>query len=834
MILAVKKVNLSGTTNILRNLLICITLTLLISFETVADDNSPPTKPRNLNASPTSQVRIDLSWDAANDDVGVVEYKVFRDEIEVATVKSGVSFADRNLLAGTLYSYFVTAIDAAGNESTASSTVSALTLDTSNPTVPQNLSATPFSEKRIDLLWDASTDNVAVSKYIILKDDIEIATTTTPRYTARNLLPNVEYRFKVSAEDTAGNTSSFSKIATATTLDLSAPTIPQNLSAISETQSRVNLTWDPSTDNDSVTGYNIYRDDVFLANVKSRENYENRNVDAGTLYNYHVTAVDSVGNESGASASITVLTLDTTSPSAPQNLTASVLSQAEISLIWDPSSDNVAVTKYTITMDDVEIASTETTGYIVEDLQPGVKYHFKVIAHDAVNNSSNPSGSAIVTTLNLIPANFKGIATSSSTVELSWDHSPDNSDNVTYQIYRNSFLVDQVSDNLFVDSKLNPHRVYTYQAIAIDDNNNGSEPTDQIEITTLLARVPPKIPNGIFTLIGDSTSNISQELIDNPNTVGFTIIGKWQNIETSEGVYDWTAIDKKINSITSRGKLVRLALTHGGLNTPQWVFDLGIETFSFIDKGSRVTIPLYWDALFLEKKINFINEIGKHFAHNTNVFAVSSPCVNARSGDWFFPAANQREIQQWLDKGYSTELVENTCQAIIDAVATSSPDKFFATAVGPIPRDLEEDAFLVAQSTIDYANINYPGRLIPMSGSLGSQTPTPAEFERVNSWQLIYENAPNAAGQLVWFVTNDKECTVNGEIKPCDPETVLLQTFDIAFELELAFLEVYMEDVGNDDLADVINYGANLLGRLNAQQTFSSNETISPARNETQ
>lgn len=815
--LAVKTVNKSRTMGLLRNLLIYIVLTPLITFNAVAEDNSPPTTPRNLTVTPSSQVRIDLSWDAANDDVGVVDYKVYRDEVEIATVKTNLKFTDRNLLAGTIYSYYITAVDAAGNESLPSRTVSTLTLDTTLPTAPENLTATALSERNIDLLWDVSTDNVAVTKYIILKDDVEIATTTTPRHSVRNLLPNVEYRFKVSAQDAEGNTSRFSNVASATTLDLRPPSLPRNLSAISVTQSRVDLFWDPATDNDSVTGYNVYRDNIFLANVRSKESYENRNIDAGTLYSYYVTAVDAVGNESRPSASVTVLTLDTVSPAVPQNLTATVLSQAEISLSWDPSTDNVAVTRYTISMDDVEIATSETPDYLIEGLQPGVEYRFKVIAHDAAGNNSNSSGPAVITTFNLVPVNFKGIAISSTKIELSWDHSPDNTGNVTYEIYRDSLLINQVANDSFIDSGLEPHTTSTYQVIAIDTNNNESPATELIEITTLLAQVPSEIPFGIFTLIGDTEQTVSHELIDNPVATGFTIIGKWQNIETSEGVYDWTKLDEKVNAVTNRGKIVRLALTHGGRNTPQWVFDLGVETFTFNDNGEKITIPLFWDELFLQKKINFIHEVGEHFAHNNNVFSISSPCVNAKTGDWNFPASTQRDVQQWLDKGYSTELLQNACQSIIDAAATASPNKFIATAVGPISKDLESDAYLIAQSTIDYANLNYPGRLIPMSGSLGTNTPTPSESDKINTWELIYNNAPNAAGQLVWSVSDDLECRVNGGAKPCDPAITLQKTFDIAFELELAFVEVYIVDMENDNLINALDYGANLLGRFELQ-----------------
>jgi hypothetical protein len=41
-------------------------------------DTTPPSKPANLTATPTSTSQINLAWDASTDDVGVAGYKVFR------------------------------------------------------------------------------------------------------------------------------------------------------------------------------------------------------------------------------------------------------------------------------------------------------------------------------------------------------------------------------------------------------------------------------------------------------------------------------------------------------------------------------------------------------------------------------------------------------------------------------------------------------------------------------------------------------------------------------------------------------------------------------------
>ncbi|MBI3041914.1 MAG: fibronectin type III domain-containing protein [Betaproteobacteria bacterium] len=81
-----------------------------------------------LTATAASSSQINLTWTASTDNVGVTAYQVFRDEVFRATVSApAVNFSDTGLAASTLYSYTVTACDAAGNCS-AQAAASATTL----------------------------------------------------------------------------------------------------------------------------------------------------------------------------------------------------------------------------------------------------------------------------------------------------------------------------------------------------------------------------------------------------------------------------------------------------------------------------------------------------------------------------------------------------------------------------------------------------------------------------------------------------------------------------------------------------------------------------------
>ncbi len=91
-----------------------------------APDAQAPSVPTGLNAAVVSATQINVSWQASTDNIGVLNYDVYRGSTKIATVSS-TSFGDTGLQAGTAYTYSVRARDAAGNVSTASAGVTATT-----------------------------------------------------------------------------------------------------------------------------------------------------------------------------------------------------------------------------------------------------------------------------------------------------------------------------------------------------------------------------------------------------------------------------------------------------------------------------------------------------------------------------------------------------------------------------------------------------------------------------------------------------------------------------------------------------------------------------------
>ena len=99
------------------------------------------------------------------------------------------------------------------------------TPDTTPPSAPSNLAATASGSSTINLTWNASTDNVGVSGYLVERCQgagctsfAQIATSSTTAFGDTGLGTFATYTYRVRSTDAAGNVSGYSNTAIATTL----------------------------------------------------------------------------------------------------------------------------------------------------------------------------------------------------------------------------------------------------------------------------------------------------------------------------------------------------------------------------------------------------------------------------------------------------------------------------------------------------------------------------------------------------------------------------------------------------------------------------------------
>lgn len=187
--------------------------------------------------------------------------------------------------------------------------------------------------------------------------------------------------------------------------DKLAPSAPSQLVSTVATEHTIKLTWNASTDNVDVTGYDVYRNGEKIGAVSGLTNsYRDVALQPGTSYQYVIKAHDEAGNESSSSTKLTTNTkaLDLLQPTTPLNLAVTDSGINTIALEWSAASDNRGITGYLIYRDTVLIGMTTATTFQDGDLRPGTTYTYTVKAKDSSLNVS--AASAADTTMTKSPS----------------------------------------------------------------------------------------------------------------------------------------------------------------------------------------------------------------------------------------------------------------------------------------------------------------------------------------------------------------------------------------------------------------------------------------------
>jgi len=183
------------------------------------------------------------------------------------------------------------------------------------------------------------------------------------------------------------------------------PSVPASLTATVVSSSQINLDWIASTDNVAIAGYIVFRNDFPVA-FRTADAFVDTGLSANTQYTYTVKAVDTSFNLSDASLAVDATTLakDEVMPSAPLNLTITVISSRQIDLNWTAATDNIGVVGYQIFRNGVLIDTSDDLMFSSTHLAATTKYSFAVKAFDAAGNISAESNLVVATTL---PPNYK-------------------------------------------------------------------------------------------------------------------------------------------------------------------------------------------------------------------------------------------------------------------------------------------------------------------------------------------------------------------------------------------------------------------------------------------
>ena len=187
--------------------------------------------------------------------------------------------------------------------------------------------------------------------------------------------------------------------------DITPPTAPANVNASAASVTQVDLTWDPSSDDFSVIGYDVYRDGQLLSSLGPVTSYSDTTVAPLTTYQYTIAARDAADNISALSSPASVTTpADTTPPTV--TLTAPINGATVgngVNTLTATATDNVAVAHVDFLVNGAVVGSDTSSPYSFDWNSASLPDGAATIAATAWDGSSNSASASANVTLDNTP-----------------------------------------------------------------------------------------------------------------------------------------------------------------------------------------------------------------------------------------------------------------------------------------------------------------------------------------------------------------------------------------------------------------------------------------------
>lgn len=356
-------------------------------------DNDPPTVPANLVGTNTTQTTVDLSWDAANDNIGVTGYDVYQDNVLVTSV-AVTNYQVTGLTADTSYEFTVRAKDAAGNESANSNALNITTATNGGGNgCAGGISSFPYTEG-FESSFGAWTQDTS--------DDFDWTRNSggTP---SNNTGPSSAFEgsFYVYVETSVPNNPSLTTILNSPCFDLTGETQANYTFNYHMTGNAVGILRLEASTDDGSSWTEIWSRSGTQGNAWNEANV-NLDAFAGASLQLRYRGTSGTSWQGDMAVDNIQLTVgafvDTQAPTAPTNLTASNITETSLDLTWNASTDNVGVTAYNVFEGSTNLGSVTGTSSSITGLVAGTSYSFTVVANDAAGNVSPVSNVVNVTT----------------------------------------------------------------------------------------------------------------------------------------------------------------------------------------------------------------------------------------------------------------------------------------------------------------------------------------------------------------------------------------------------------------------------------------------------
>ncbi len=273
----------------------------------------------------------------------------------------------------------------------------------------------------------------------------------------------------------------------------------------------------------------------------------------------------------------------------------------------------------------------------------------------------------------------------------------------------------------------------------------------------------------------------------------------WSDVQPAPDRFDWTFIDSQVQAASASGKKVILLVLPGAF-TPQWALQ-GVQSAQFVVdygfvQGTTVTLPMPWDATYLDRWFAFVRVLGQRYDSNPAVVNIPATGPTSISEEMSLPN-DPTAVAQWKQLGYTLQEYEGAWQQTLAAYVRSFPTTQISLTFYPglpIPDAAAETATRV--DVASFAFTNYGQHVTFQENGLSARKADPhLGYDLVQQY-----STKTTAGFEMGTSATEKPDQMGGTTAA----SALQASVDLGLKAGIKFLEIYEKDGLNPALQSIL------------------------------
>jgi hypothetical protein len=319
---------------------------------------------------------------------------------------------------------------------------------------------------------------------------------------------------------------------------------------------------------------------------------------------------------------------------------------------------------------------------------------------------------------------------------------------------------------------------------------------------------------GVYFL-GTADVAINNTAYTNANIAGVVVRFKWESLETSPNVFNWSYIDGEISKAKANRKKVSLQL----LGYPTWIItSLGASSYSYIDKNPNHATYLdtlkgviTWDNIYLSRVSNLINKFAEKYATDTTVAYLNLIGGQISRGlpDSVITPSGSKPF--WREFAYNADTVVARMKSALDLYMSKFPKTPLWCSVDYVsfePRASGKAINYLCSQVVAYGVSNYPDRFGCWREDLSACNPQ-STIQPTSHWYTMFQHSSRTGAQMLWSVQDGPNRMNKCGIVPNTKQAVLDSSINNGLRLGMRYFEIYGADIQDAALAtNIASYNA--------------------------